>query len=106
MKTILLILILSIGLNSMASDPIKKEIPNKIYKEFKTPEHKIDAILMITTGIVILGLGIYNESIREPFPTHPTNINYNPNAERTINYMTIGAGLSFGLGGGIRLIKK
>ena len=96
MKTILLILILSIGLNSMASDPIKKEIPNKIYKEFKTPEHKIDAILMITTGIVILGLGIYNESIREPFPTHPTNI----------NYMTIGAGLSFGLGGGIRLIKK
>ncbi len=106
MKTILLILALSIGLNSMASDPIKKEIPNKIYKEFKMSENKIDGIVMIAAGVVILGLGIYEESIRNPYPNHPTSIDYNSNAGRNLNYMIIGTGLAFNIGGGIKLIRR
>lgn len=106
MKTILLILALSIGLNSMASDPITKAIPNKIYKEFRTTEPKIDGILLLTVGVAILGLGIYQESIRQPYPYHSTSIDYNPNAGRNINYMVMGAGIGFGLGGGIKLFTK
>ena len=106
MKTILLILALSIGLNSMASDPITKAIPNKIYKDFTVTNRKLDGILLLTAGVVLIGLGIYEESIRNPYPNHPTSIDYNSNAGRNINYMIIGAGIGFGLGGGIKLIKR
>ena len=106
MKTILLILALSIGLNSMANDPITTSIPNKVYKDFTVTERKTEGILMLTAGIVLIGLGVYRESIRQPYPTHATDINYKPNVERTINYMIIGAGIGFGLGGGIKLIRQ
>jgi hypothetical protein len=106
MKNILLILALSIGLNSMASDPIKKEIPNRIHKEFRTAEPKVDGILLLAAGAAILGLGIYQESIRQPYPYHSTSIDYNPNVGRNINYMVMGAGIGFGLGGAIKLLIK
>lgn len=60
---------------------------------------------LIVAGAMLAGIGLMKEIAREPYPTHPTNINYKPDAPMVINYMLIGSGLTMA-GYGIRVVLK
>ncbi len=59
----------------------------------------------IVAGVLLAGIGVVKEIAREPYPTHPTNIDYKPDAPVVINYMLIGSGLTMA-GYGIRVVLK
>lgn len=59
----------------------------------------------IVAGVLLAGIGVVKEIAREPYPTHPTNINPNPDAPAVLNYLLIGSGIATA-GYGFRIILK
>lgn len=60
---------------------------------------------MIVAGLLLTGIGIVKEVAREPYPTHPTDADYRPDAPMILNYMLIGSGVAL-TGLGVHYIYK
>ena len=107
MKTILLTLLALVSLQSISTPYDSTStyyylVPLKI--ETLTDE-KNDGTLAIVAGVLITGIGLIKESTREPYPNHPTSIDYHPYAPQILNYLLIGSGLGL-TGYGLKLVIK
>ena len=107
MRVILFILLTLVSLQSISTPYDSTStyyylVPLKI--ETSTDE-KNDGTLAIVAGVLITGIGLIKESTREPYPNHPTSIDYNPDAPRVLNYLLIGSGLGL-TGYGLKLVIK
>jgi hypothetical protein len=107
MRVILFILLALVSLQSIA---IPYDSTSTYY--YLTPlkietstDEKNDGTLAIVAGVLITGIGLIKESTREPYPNHPTSIDYHPDAPRVLNYLLIGSGLGL-TGYGLRLVIK
>ena len=100
MKKLILIGLSILTLQTQASNPDTLDLTY----QFKSNRENVNGgALALISGLMITSIGVIREVTREPYPTHPTNIDYNPNAPQPLNMMLIGAGL--GLSGyGLKLI--
>lgn len=57
----------------------------------------------IVGGLLLTGIGVVKEITRRPYPTHSTNIDYNPDAPIVLNYLLIGSGIGL-TGYGVKMI--
>jgi hypothetical protein len=109
MKTILLILLTLISLQSIATPPDTSWTPTYYYlspAKIKTlRQEENDGALAMVAGVLLTGIGVLRESTREPYPNHSTSIDYNPDAPQLLNYLLIGSGLGL-TGYGLKLVVK
>ena len=100
MKKLILIGLSILTLQTQASNPDTLDLTY----QFKSNRENVNGgALALISGLMITSIGVIREVTREPYPTHPTNIDYNPDAPQPLNVMLIGAGL--GLSGyGLKLI--
>lgn len=100
MKKLILIGLSILTLQAQATNPDTLDLTY----QFKSNRENVNGgALALISGLMITSIGVIREVTREPYPTHPTNINYNPDAPQPLNVMLIGAGL--GLSGyGLKLI--
>ena len=100
MKRLILIGLSILTLQTQASTP---DTLDMTYKWKPNPENVNGGALALISGLMITSIGVIREATREPYPTHPTSIDHNPNAPQPLNVMLIGTGL--GLSGyGLKLI--
>jgi hypothetical protein len=100
MKKLILIGLSILTLQTQAINPDTLDLTY----QFKSNRENVNGgALALISGLMLTGIGVVREITREPYPNHPTSIDYNPNAPQPLNVMLIGAGL--GLSGyGIKLI--
>ena len=100
MKKLILIGLSILTLQAQATNPDTLDLT---YQHKFNPENVNAGALALISGLMITSIGVIREVTREPYPNHPTSIDYNPNAPQPLNVMLIGAGL--GLSGyGLKLI--
>ena len=100
MKKLILIGLSILTLQTQATNPDTLDLT---YQFKQSRETKNEGAIALISGLMITSIGVVREITREPYPNHPTSIDYNPNAPQPLNVMLIGAGL--GLSGyGIKLI--
>jgi hypothetical protein len=100
MKKLILIGLSILTLQTQASNPDTLDLTY----QFKSNRENVNGgTLALISGLMITSIGVIREATREPYPNHPTSIDYNPNAPQPLNVMLIGTGL--GLSGyGLKLI--
>ena len=77
--------------------------PTLVESKYRDNDNLNTGIVLLTSGLLLTGIGIVNEMNREPYPTHSTAVNHNPDAPQPLNLMLIGAGI--GLSGyGIKMV--
>lgn len=100
MKKLILIGLSILTLQTQASTPDTLDLT---YQFKPNRETKNEGAIALISGLMITSIGVVREMTREPYPNHPTSVDYNPNAPQPLNMMLIGAGL--GLSGyGIKLL--
>ena len=106
MKKLLLTLSILISIN-VFSNPLDTISSDYYLEPLKLKKVKNENVstgtTAIVTGLLLTGIGVVKEIGRTPYPTHPTNIDYKPNAPAVLNYMLIGSGLGL-TGYGVKLI--
>ena len=109
MRVILFILLTLVSLQSIATPQDTSWVPTYYYlspaKTETLNQEENDGTLAIVAGVLITAIGIMKESTREPYPNHPTSIDYHPDAPQILNYLLIGSGLGL-TGYGLRLVFK
>jgi hypothetical protein len=105
MKTILFGILMISSLNLLGSNPDSLRITQSLYNKYHVTNNKTDGLLMLVAGLTFTSIGVIREYNREPEVLHSYSVVVNPNRGKYINYMMIGAGIGFTIGGGIKLIK-
>jgi hypothetical protein len=105
MKKILFGILMVSSLNLLGSNPDTLRITQSLYNKHNITNNKTDGVLMLVAGLTFMSIGMIRESTRNPETLHSYSVKTNPNNGKYINYMMIGAGIGFTIGGGIKLIK-
>ena len=105
MKKILFGILMISSLNLLGSNPDSLRITQSLYNKYHVTNNKTDGLLMLVSGIAFTSIGVIREYNRKPEVLHSYSVEVNPNRGKYINYMMIGTGIGFTIGGGIKLIK-
>ena len=105
MKTILFGILMISSLNLLGSNPDSLRITQSLYNKYHVTNNKTDGLLMLVSGLAFTSIGVIREYNRKPEVLHRYSVEVNPNRGKYINYMMIGTGIGFTIGGGIKLIK-
>jgi len=105
MKKILFGILMISSLNLLGSNPDSLKITQSLYNKYQINDKKTDGLLMLVAGLTFTSIGVIREYNRKPEVLHSYSVEVSPNRGKYINYMMIGAGIGFTIGGGIKLIK-
>jgi len=107
MKKLLLTITLLLPI-FVLSNPVDSVINSEYYYlepiRYKIKNENISTgATAIVSGLILTSIGIVKEVTRTPYPTHPNDIDYKPNAPAVLNYLLIGSGLGI-TGYGFKMI--
>jgi hypothetical protein len=105
MTKILFGILMISSLNLLGSNPDSLRITQSLYNKYNVTDNKTDGLLMLVAGLTFTSIGVFREYNRKPEVLHSYSVKTNPNNGKYINYMMIGAGIGFTIGGGIKLIR-
>lgn len=105
MRKILFGILMISSLNLLGSNPDSLKISQPIFNRYQISDKKMDGLLIFAVGMTFTSIGVIREYNRKPETLHSYSVKTDPNNGKYINYMMIGTGIGFTIGGGIKLIK-
>jgi hypothetical protein len=105
MRKILFGILMISSLNLLGSNPDSLKISQPIFNRYQISDKKMDGLLIFAVGMTFTSIRVIREYNRKPETLHSYSVKTNPNNGKYINYMMIGVGIGFTIGGGIKLIK-
>ncbi len=105
MRKILFGILMISSLNLLGSNPDSLKISQPIFNRYQISDKKMDGLLIFAVGMTFTSIRVIREYNRKPETLHSYSVKTDPNNGKYINYMMIGTGIGFTIGGGIKLIK-